>query len=127
MKTITGYAVLLLLSAAAYAGPPPAEAEKSAIEYASPQQAIEALRNKPGVELITDTNGWISASDQTANSMWSFSPAGDPSYPAMVKRTIVQSTGGEMTLEMSVSCGASKEACDSLVSRFIEMNEKVVQ
>lgn len=127
MKTITGYAILLFLSAVAYAEPSLVEAEKSDIEYASPRLAIEALRKKPGVEIVTEPNGWIIASDQDANSIWSFAPDGDPSYPAMVKRTIVTSMKGEMSLEMSVSCGASKEACNSLVSRFIEMNEKVVQ
>jgi hypothetical protein len=127
MKTMSGYAILLFLSAVAYAEPPVAEVEKSDIEYASPRLAIEALRKKPGVEITTEANGWIIASDQQANSIWSFAPDGDPSYPAMVKRTIVTSMTGEMTLEMSVSCGASKEACDSLVRKFIEMNEKAVQ
>jgi hypothetical protein len=127
MKTISGFAVLLLLNTLAYAEPPLAEAEKSDIEYASPQLAIEALRSKPGVEVVTEANGWIVASDHDANAIWSFSPAGDPSYPAMVKRTIVGSPGGPMSLQMDVSCGASKEACDGLVRKFIELNEKAVQ
>jgi hypothetical protein len=126
-KTIAGYAILLFLSVIASADPPLAESEKSDIEYASPQLAIEALRRKEGVEVVTEANGWIVAADQKANALWSFSPVGDPSYPAMVKRTIVESTGGAMSLEMEVSCGASKEACDSLVKRFIEQNEKIVQ
>jgi hypothetical protein len=32
-----------------------------------------------------------------------------------------------MDLKMEVSCGASKEACDNLVRKFVEMNEKAVQ
>lgn len=138
MKTRTGYAILQLsgvlvpiilgvLSTATCAASPLAESDASDIEYASPQLAIEALRRKEGVEVVTESNGWIVAADQKANALWSFSPVGDPSYPAMVKRTIVESAGGAMSLQMDVSCGASKEACDSLVRRFIELNEKVVQ
>lgn len=148
MKIISPVAVLLFLSAAAYADPPlraepqlstgatapagstvPAEpplqeAEKSDIEYTTPQLAIDALSQKPGAEVTQDANGWTIVYDKNARTLWSFAPTGDPSYPSMVKRAIVEEAGA-WNIKMDVRCGGSKEACDHLVRQFIELNQKM--
>jgi len=91
----------------------------SAIEYASVSDAREALKAKPGV-VFSAMNGWDIATDKAVRTIWSFSPADYPAYPAVVKRQVVQDAG-KVFIKMSVHCEASKVVCDDLVRTFADM------
>lgn len=91
----------------------------NAIEYASVSDAREALKVRPGV-VFSLMNGWDIAIDEAARTVWSFSPAHYPAYPAVVKRQVLQDAG-KVYIKMSVHCEASKVVCDDLVRTFADM------
>jgi hypothetical protein len=108
---------------AAGAAPPPLSETPNSIGYPTVEAAMTDLRSKSGV-VFTEQQGWTVAEDRAALTYWSFPPAGNPAYPAAVKRQIVQTSGG-VTVEMSVMCGASKAACDDLVRQFQALNARM--
>ncbi len=63
----------------------PPEASGSTIGYPNVTSALEALHAKPGV-VFSSNGGWTIAEDEADKTLWSFPPAGDPAYPAAVKR-----------------------------------------
>jgi hypothetical protein len=118
-------AMLVTLSCKAeQSAAPLPESATSRIEYPSPQAAFEGLQRKPGVDMRREVNGWVIANDKSQNAIWSFSPSSDPSFPAVVKRTIVEKDKN-ISIEMDVLCGASKANCDNLVRQFLALNEKI--
>lgn len=98
----------------------PLPESESASEYDGVAQALKALRVKGGIQISME-NGWLIATDERAYTIWSFAPEGYPAYPAVVKRQAIPRAGGS-TVQMSVLCEASKEACDDLVRTFARMN-----
>ncbi len=122
----------LILSAASSAGAelpatgPLPETDHGAIGYKTVQEALNALRAKPGVQ-IREQQGWVIVSDQESeksSALWSFSPEGYPAYPAAVKRITFEKNGG-VYIEMKVLCQAAKEPCDALVRDFQALNERI--
>jgi hypothetical protein len=110
----------------AAAAPPLPEAPESRIEYPSVAAALSALRVKHGVQ-VEDQGGWIIITERDANPpvLWSFSPRGDPSYPSVVKRAIVQRNGQSgVEMVMDVRCEADKASCDNLVRQFQALNQR---
>jgi hypothetical protein len=86
--------------------------EKAAIPYTSLDEAMKALRAKPGVEFRSE-GGWIVAYDPDEIVSWLLTPPGHPAYPSIVKRYIVNSaSGAEMVTD--TRCFASKDVCDKL-------------
>ncbi|MES2875693.1 MAG: hypothetical protein V4708_18350 [Bacteroidota bacterium] len=126
MKVFFSIFILLFLSSTIYSATPLAESPTSTIEYASPKAAYEALSKKQDVTFRKEENGWVVAYDKSASTIWSFPPATDPSFPAVIKRTILETAEG-ISIKMDVKCGASKEACDQLVRNFSDLNEKIKQ
>ena len=125
MKYILISLSLLLFTGAVHAeNLPLTEPTTTNIEYASPKEAFETLRKNPKVSFRQEESGWVVAYDKDASTLWSFSPKSDPSYPAVVKRTVEESNN-EISIRMGVLCGASKEACDKLVREFTALNEKI--
>lgn len=104
-----------------FASRPLPEASQSTIGYENVAEAMKALRSKSGV-IFTTENGWLIATDKAALTIWSFAPEGYPAYPAVVKRQAIPRGDNASTIEISVLCEASKEACDALVRTFAEMN-----
>jgi hypothetical protein len=105
---------------------PPAplqEATSPTIGYPSVEAALAALHSKPGV-VFKNQGGWTVAEDAADKTIWSFPPAGHPAYPSAVKRQIVPDANGS-TIQMSVHCQASKEACDDLVRSFEQLNAQM--
>jgi hypothetical protein len=100
------------------------EATNSTIGYPTVAAALADLRSKPGV-VFTTKDGWTVASDEATTTLWSFSPAGYPAYPAAVKRQFVQENG-QLSLKMNVQCEASKAACDDLVRTFQNLNAAMI-
>jgi hypothetical protein len=88
----------------------PAQRPKTSIEYSTIDEAIEALRAKPGVT-FRDQEGWSVAEDLEGLTVWLFTPPGHPAYPSMVKRTIVNRVDGAH-FETAIRCFASKAVCD---------------
>lgn len=119
---------LALMSVAAIVRAQPAplpETTHSEIEYPSPGAAWRALRADPHVQ-FEDRGGWMIANDPAHATVWTFSPQGDPAFPALVKRHVVE-RDGQLMMNMSVLCGASKQACDDFVRRFQRLNEDMAR
>jgi len=102
---------------------PPLPEQSSSVGYSTVGAALRALKSRPGVQFATQA-GWTIATDEAAKTIWSFAPASDPAYPAVVKREVVQ-TGTVIEMKMSVLCGASKPACDNLVRQFEQLNAQM--
>jgi hypothetical protein len=98
------------------------EASASTIGYATPAAALNDLRSRPGV-VVTNRDGWIIVDDPATKTIWSFSPASYPAYPAAVKRQVVQDGAG-ISIKMDILCGASKAACDELVRTYQDLNAR---
>jgi hypothetical protein len=96
------------------------EQSASTIGYPSVAAAMEGLRSRDGV-VISIRNGWTIVEDRAGSILWSFTPSGDPAYPAVVKREVVQDGRGT-SIRMGVLCEASKIACDNLVMQFNKLN-----
>lgn len=90
------------------------------IGYHSVAMAYVDLSTKPGIE-ISNQNGWTIATDVAAKTIWSFAPQGDPSYPTVVRRQVVQE-GGTVVIKTQVLCEATKATCDAVVQQFEGLN-----
>jgi hypothetical protein len=104
--------------------PPLAEQPGSSVGYPTVVAALRGVRSRPGVEFSSQA-GWTVASDNASATLWSFAPAGDPAYPAVVKRQIVPEGGGS-SLKMDILCESTKAACDNLVREFQKLNEQML-
>lgn len=127
------FIILSLLLAACASGPssplpksgPIPEARHSTIGYATVNEALTALRSKPGTE-FRDTRGWTVVKDRegTTQVLWSFTPEDHPAHPAVAKREVFEKDGA-VWLNLKVHCEASKAACDQFVRDFDALNQKV--
>jgi len=95
----------------------------SAIGYPTVEDALTALRTKPGNE-VSVQSGWTVVSEPSARATWSFVPPGHPAYPAVVRRRVI-TRGAALLIETHVLCQASKAPCDRLVLEFRAMNGAV--
>jgi hypothetical protein len=110
-------------TASAPTAAPKLQARATGIGYPTPAAALEALRAKPGVDVAT-RDGWTIVSDPGEKTVWSFTPASHPAYPAVVKRMVV-TTPEAIGIRTSVLCGAAPEACTHLVDEFKKLNERM--
>lgn len=117
MQRIVVNALLILGASVSYAqssfpaGAPLSEGAHSSIGYDTVQEALAALKAKPGVR-IGEQQGWVFIEDgesDNASSLWSFSPASYRAYPAAVKRTAFEKDGA-VYIEMQVLRQAEKRA-----------------
>lgn len=99
--------------------------EAGGIGFPTVAAALEALKARSDVN-ISVQSGWTIANDRSASTIWSFTPADHPAYPAAVKRAIVSKDGG-LYVNMTALCQASKAACDKLMSDFKALNERMIQ
>ena len=120
-RTLLCAAMAVLAALPAGAQPLPA-APGNAIGYESVEAALAALKRKHGVTFSTE-NGWTIASDRKELTIWSFAPATNPAYPAVVKRQLVPSGEG-MEVKMSVMCKGAKADCDALVRSYNALNQQ---
>src|ERR1700748_985130 len=105
---------------------PLAEAPRNPIEYASPGAALEALRADSAIRFETH-EGWIVAHDEAKKAVWTFAPKGDPAYPAVVKRSLVEHDDGQVLIATAIQCGARKAVCDDFVRKFIRLNQEMAR
>ena len=101
----------------------PVPEEKTDIGYPSPKAAEEALRAKPGVA-ISEKDGWLVVVDKGEQTVWTFALHSNRAYPTAVKRT-VEGTKGNVSMNMNVQCGSSKEICDEVVRSYQALNDQV--
>ncbi len=99
-----------------------ADAVQTQIPYKTVAEALTALKQMKGVSFST-VHGWTIVTDEAHFTVWSFSPPSDPSYPAVVKRTVT-SNGAGSKVTMNVLCQAKKVACDNLVREFSDVNAR---
>ena len=104
---------------------PLAESPRNPIEYASPGAALDALRADPAIRFETH-EGWVVAHDDAKKAMWTFAPKGDPAYPAVVKRSLVEHDG-QVMVATAILCGASKPVCDDFVRKFVRLNQEMAR
>jgi hypothetical protein len=90
----------------------PVASGETGIEYSTLEEALKALRAKPGVT-FKDQDGWLVANDSNAIVIWLFTPAGHPAYPSMIKRHIVNGPGGAY-MDTAIRCLASQVVCDRI-------------
>ncbi len=95
------------------------------IEYSSVDQALSSLSSKAGAQTQVQ-NGWTIITEDNGLTTWSFVPTNHPAYPAVVKRVIYQQGGG-WYIKTYELCGASKAACDKLLSDFETLNQQMEQ
>jgi hypothetical protein len=101
----------------------PRNEAKAAIGYASPAEALAALKAKPGVTVtVLAPQGWTIVEDR--ETLWSFTPSGHYAHPSVVKRTL-QQVGDQLAIQMDVMCNADKASCDRLVREFQELDERM--
>lgn len=99
-----------------------ADSVQSQIPYKTVAEALAALKQMKGVSFST-VRGWTIVTDEAHFTVWSFSPPSDPSYPAVVKRTVT-SNGAGSQVTMNVLCQANKTSCDTLVREFSTMHAR---
>jgi hypothetical protein len=100
-------------------------ARQTVIGYASVKEALEELKAKPGVVIVTKPDGWIIATEPKVYAQWSFTPEGHYAHPAVVRRLVQQRPDGEVYVETSALCGAEQHSCDRLMAEFRESNDKL--
>jgi hypothetical protein len=101
---------LLAIPASTTAAEPANSSRPGPIPYASLDDALKALRAKPGVTFRQE-GGWLVAEDLDTFTVWLLTPAEHPAYPSMVRRTLINQSDGAY-MDTSVRCLASKEVCD---------------
>jgi hypothetical protein len=92
------------------------EQPASSIGYPTVDAALRALHLDHAVQFSAKSD-WIIAFDPRSNTTWSFVPSGDPAYPSVLKRQVVNSSSGA-NMETNIHCEATKIACDDLVRRI---------
>jgi hypothetical protein len=91
------------------------------------QEALDALKAKPGVRIeTTKPDAWTIVSEP-GDVQWSFTPASHYAYPAVVRRAIKQDAQGNLSIEMTSLCQAAKPSCDQLIKEFVALNERIRQ
>ena len=121
---------VLAVSAVARAQPTDAASgisSQSGIGYATVEEALAAVKTKPGVQVeIAQPDGWTIV-NEPANVQWSFTPSSHPANPAVVRRELKANGGGDLSIQMSALCQAEKAECDKLLEDFKELNERIRQ
>ena len=91
--------------------------------YEHVEDALNSLKSNKNTE-ISEIQGWTMISDNENREMWSFPPKSHQAYPSVIRRAVVEKNG-QIGIGTQVSCGAKKDACDSLMKDFIELNNQI--
>lgn len=103
-------AIAVVQAMAAASDSRPKTPQPEGIPYASLEEALKALRAKPGVT-FKEEGGWTVAYDPEAIVSWLLTLPGHPAYPSIVKRYIVNEADGAY-MAADTRCFASKVVCD---------------
>lgn len=99
------------------------------IGYASVDEAMRALNEKPGSSVtVTAPDRWTIISEAGPTyTQWSFTPAGHYAHPAVVRRGIKIAENGGVFIETTALCEAQKLSCDKLLDEFRQLNARAKQ
>ena len=125
MRRLLWVFIALLAVEAAAAAQPAGAKDSSSIGYPTVASALDGMRSKSGVR-VSNQDGWTVIEDGSTMSIWSFTPAGHPAHPAVVRRTVVQQ-GSDISVQMATLCEAKKiglRQTDGRVSRTDEQNAR---
>jgi hypothetical protein len=125
VRTFALVVLIALAPSASLADDPKPLPEQEATDfgYSTPEEALAALRSKPGVT-IREENSWVVVSDPDGRAIWSITTPSNAVHPSGVKRAFVE-RDGTLYILMSVKCGSSKEQCDEMVRAFQALNAQV--
>jgi len=115
---------VLLGVAAALAATGAACAEEAApFAYDTVAAVREALRKDPTATSYSQ-QGWtvVASRENGAAVEWFFTPEGHAVYPAVVKRTVVESNGVGM-IDLVALCEVAQQACDALLEDFSQTHK----
>jgi hypothetical protein len=127
LRTLSNAVLVALLAggvgaSAPCAAPAPVGDQPGSFGSKSVAAALADLHSRSAVE-FTQENGWTIAADAASQTLWSFAPAGNPAYPSVVRRQVVQ-VGEQISVKTNVLCEAAKRDCDDLVRSFEQLNSK---
>lgn len=116
-------------SAAPPAPPAPAAPVVPAMTYKTVAEALKALQARDGESTVVmhSDDGWVIVNEPMANAQWSFTPKTHAAYPAVVRRVIVHSRDGNVSVETASICEASASACAGLLKEFEALNERIIE
>jgi hypothetical protein len=105
------------------------EGRTDKIEYVSVDQAMRALKQKPGASTtLTQPDGWtIIKEPRPTYTQWSFVPADHYAHPAVVRRAIKIADNGDVSIETTALCEAPQFACEKLTNEFRQLNARAKQ
>ncbi|WP_307505039.1 hypothetical protein [Variovorax sp. W1I1] len=105
------------------------ERKTSVIGYRSVDEAMRALKDKPGSSVtITKPDSWVIINEPgPLSTQWSFTPAGHYAHPAVVRRALKIADNGAVSIETTALCEAQKVSCDKLIDEFRQLNERARQ
>ena len=86
----------------------------SGIEFVNVDEALAALKAKPGTEFRTEGPGWIIVKD--GDAVWTFVPENHYAYPALVRRNL-ELENGTWFMRTRVLCRI-EAACQSLAADY---------
>lgn len=95
----------------------------SGIGYPTPQAALDALRKRKDINSRIQDK-WLIVRDDANKVLWTFTPVDHPAYPAVIKRSLVN-TDGHVQIETSALCQAKRAACDKMMADFKATDGKI--
>lgn len=108
--------------------PPVPPVAPAPIGHPSVAAALKALEARDGNgTIVTHPDGWTIVNEPLASAQWSFTPAGHPAYPAVVRRVIRRGPGGAVSVETASLCEAGPADCTRLLADFEAMNDRITQ
>jgi len=125
VKAIAAWLVVAV--AAAAVGAVAAQDAEHAEDYPSVAAVLAELRANPSARFDM-RDGWVVvASVERGNPvLWSFTPAGHPAHPAVVKRTALEKTGTGF-VELTTLCEGPEAECKRLLEQFKQINQELAQ
>jgi len=119
--------ILLIYQAPGFAQqePAPQSSVKSASDYATVQDAYDALSADP-TATQSEVDGWTIFNQKADGKyiIWSFTPIDHPVHPTAVRREVVKKDG-EVYISMDALCHSSRLDCDQLIEQFKQINQNL--
>jgi len=118
--------IVLLAAAAAFALVGAARAEDAPFGYDTVAAVREALRKDPKATSRSQQGWTVVASREHGTAVeWFFTPEGHSVYPAVVKRTVVESDGKGL-IDLAALCETEQQACDALLEDFRQTHKVTI-
>jgi hypothetical protein len=127
MKRYGWLLILLVYQAPGFAqqATAPQSSTRSAIDFATVQDAYDALNADPTAKQ-SEFDGWTIFNQKADGKyiIWSFTPTDHPVHPSAVRREVVKKDG-EVYISMDALCQANRFDCDQLIEQFKQINQNL--